>query len=158
TGTENCAKIFDAYRETYAKTFGSQPHPDRLAYSAFAFVGDTDEEALRESLKIQDFLLQSFRAPKGALDVPGYYKPEVRAKILKAEAENPGSVLSLDRTGRTDPRKLVQSGVAFYGNPDSVFEQLKSFFHAVGGFGNLLPMAHGSDMSYALTTKSMRLF
>ncbi|MGO8713512.1 MAG: LLM class flavin-dependent oxidoreductase [Rhizomicrobium sp.] len=158
TGTEACAKLFDFYRQTYAQQFGAPPHPDKLAYCGFAFVGDTDEEALKEAPKIQDFLKQSFRVPKGQLDVPGYLDVNARAAMLKAEAEKPGSVFNFDAVGRSDPEKLVEAGIGFYGNPDSVFEQLKAFFHAVGGFGNFLGMFQGSTMSYALTTKSLRLF
>ena len=158
-GSEACGRLFSLYRQRHEERFGTPPHPDKLAYSGFVFVGDSDEEALREGLKIQDFLLQSFRVPKGQLDVPGYRDVQARAASLKAAAEKPGGGdIFNDKYGRTDPRELVDAGTAFYGTPDSVFEQLKAFFYAVGGFGNLLGMFQGSTMSYTSTTKSLRLF
>jgi alkanesulfonate monooxygenase SsuD/methylene tetrahydromethanopterin reductase-like flavin-dependent oxidoreductase (luciferase family) len=157
-GKDACAKVFATYRDKYAARFGVQPHPEKLAYSAFMFVGDTDEEALREAPKIQDFLRQSFRVPKGTTDVPGYYDVSTRAAILRKEHEQPGTVYNFDASGRAAPQDLVRSGVGFYGNPDSVFEQMKDLFYKVGGFGNFIGMCQGSDMSYALTTKSMKLF
>ncbi len=158
-GTEACAKLFDFYRQRYAAAHGKEPHPDLLAYSGFVFVGDADEEALREAPKFQDFLLQSFRVPKGQLDVPGYIDPKARAAMLKAAAEEGASgTLYSNDVGRADPEKLMDAGIGFYGNPDSVFEQLKAFFYAVRGFGNLLGMFQGSTMGYGLTTQSLRLF
>jgi alkanesulfonate monooxygenase SsuD/methylene tetrahydromethanopterin reductase-like flavin-dependent oxidoreductase (luciferase family) len=158
-GTERCMQIFKAYRETYEKTFGFQPHPDRLAYSSYIFVGDTDEEALQEALKVQDFSRQSSRHPRGTMDMPAFYDPRTRATMLKADVDKPGSVFSAGKQrALTVPEQLVRTGSGFYGNPDSVFEQLKAIFHTVGGFGHFMGMFQASNMSYALTTKSMRLF
>jgi hypothetical protein len=93
------------------------------------------------------------------MDMPGFYDPRVRAGMLKADNDKPGSVF---KTGQqialTPPEKLVQAGAGFYGSPDSVFEQLKALFYALGGFGHFMGMFQGSTMSYDLTTKSMRLF
>jgi alkanesulfonate monooxygenase SsuD/methylene tetrahydromethanopterin reductase-like flavin-dependent oxidoreductase (luciferase family) len=157
-GTKACRQVFDLYRETYTKKFGSPPHPDKLAYSGYIFVGESDEEALREALKIQDYLKQSFRSPKGQYDVPGYYDPRLRATVLKEAAETGRLAFTPQDLVKQDPRTLVDVGIGFYGSPDSVFEQLKDFFYGVGGFGNFMGMFQASTMSYALTTKSVRLF
>jgi alkanesulfonate monooxygenase SsuD/methylene tetrahydromethanopterin reductase-like flavin-dependent oxidoreductase (luciferase family) len=157
-GTEASKKLFAVYREVYEKFHGVQPHPNKLAYSGYCMVADSDAEALREAPKIQDFLKQSFRAPKGQYDVPGYLDPQLRAIILKAESEQPGSAFKFDAAGNADPRDLVDTGIAFYGTPDSVFEQLKTFFYAVGGFGHFMGMFQASTMTYGQTAKSMRMF
>jgi len=157
-GTKAAKKIFDVYRDLYEQKFGTQPHPEKLAYSAFCLVADTDEEALREAPKLQDFVKQATRAAKGQYDPPGYLDPQVRAVMLKAEAEEPGSAFKFDAAGRADPRDLVDAGIAFFGTPDSVFEQLKTFFYAVGGFGHFMGMFQASSMTYGYTAKSLRLF
>jgi alkanesulfonate monooxygenase SsuD/methylene tetrahydromethanopterin reductase-like flavin-dependent oxidoreductase (luciferase family) len=160
-GTEACAKIFNQHRETYTGRFGAAPHPDKLAYAAYVLVADSDEEALREAPKIQDFLRQSFRVPKGQMDVPGYLDARLRGAALKTAAETAGDARPAaykDDISTASPESLVASGLGFYGTPDSVFEQLKAFFYGVGGFGNFLGMFHSSTMSYDLTTRSLELF
>lgn len=158
-GHAACGRLFDIYRQQHLETFGTHAHPEQLAYSNFCFVGETDEEAIREAPKIQDFLFQSFRVPKGQLDVPGYMDPQARAAAFKKLAETgAASDIYSNDIGGAAPRDLVNAGIAFYGSPDSVFEQLKAFFYAVGGFGHYMGMFHGSTMSYDLTVKSLRLF
>ena len=158
-GTDPCKAMFERYRESYAKQFGSPAHPEKLAYCGLIFVGDTDEEALREAPKVQDFFRQSFRVPKGQLDVPGYIDANGRAAAFKAAAASGGSTdLYTDQVGQADPLELIDKGIGFFGNPDSVFEQLKAFFYAVGGVGNIMGLFHGTTMTYDLTAKSLRLF
>ena len=53
---------------------------------------------------------------------------------------------------------MAETGIAFWGSPESVFRQLRDFFYAVGGFGNLLAMMHASTMRYSMTRRSMELF
>jgi alkanesulfonate monooxygenase SsuD/methylene tetrahydromethanopterin reductase-like flavin-dependent oxidoreductase (luciferase family) len=55
----------------------------------------------------------------------------------------------------TPVQELTKGGFMMAGNPDTVFEQMRDFFDAVGGLGNLLPMVQYSTMSYDLTLKSM---
>jgi alkanesulfonate monooxygenase SsuD/methylene tetrahydromethanopterin reductase-like flavin-dependent oxidoreductase (luciferase family) len=157
-GTETAIKLFNQYRDVYKKRHGVAPHPEKLGYSAFCYVADSNAEALREGPKIQDFLIQTFRSPKGQIDLPGYHNPHVRANFMKAEFEEPGSAFRFDAAGKSTPQTLVDTGIAFYGTPDSVFEQLKTFFYATGGFGNFMGMFQASTMSYKATTKSLRLF
>jgi alkanesulfonate monooxygenase SsuD/methylene tetrahydromethanopterin reductase-like flavin-dependent oxidoreductase (luciferase family) len=158
-GTQACKSLFETYRREHLATFGVPAHPEQLAYSAFCFVGETDEEAVREAPKIQDFLLQSLRVPKGQLDVPGYIDPKARAAAFKQRAES-GSTKGIydNDLGTTPAQDLIDAGIGFFGSPDSVFEQLKAFFYAVGGFGNFMGMFQASTMSYALTVKSLKLF
>jgi alkanesulfonate monooxygenase SsuD/methylene tetrahydromethanopterin reductase-like flavin-dependent oxidoreductase (luciferase family) len=158
-GTEPCTEMFKRYREEYSAKYGAQPHPDQLAYSGIVCVGDTDEEALRDAPKVQDFFRQSFRAPRGSLDVPGYIDPNGRAAMFRAAASKGGGAeVYTDKVSAADPLDLINAGIAFVGSPDSVFEQLKTFFYAVGGLGNVMGLFHGSTMTYEVTAKSMRLF
>jgi alkanesulfonate monooxygenase SsuD/methylene tetrahydromethanopterin reductase-like flavin-dependent oxidoreductase (luciferase family) len=158
-GTEPCAAMFERYREAYSKRFGEPAHPEKLAYCGLIVVGDTNEEALREAPKVQDFFRQSFRVPAGQLDVPGYIDANGRAGAFKAAAAKGGSAaIYTDQVGSADPVDLIDRGIGFFGDPDSVFEQLKTFFYAVGGVGNMMGLFHGTTMTYELTAKSMKLF
>jgi alkanesulfonate monooxygenase SsuD/methylene tetrahydromethanopterin reductase-like flavin-dependent oxidoreductase (luciferase family) len=159
-GTDPCKAMFDKYREVYTKENGAPPHPDKLAYSGMVCVGDTDEEALRDAPKVADFFRQSFRAPPGSLDVPGYIDANGRAAIFRAAAAKGDAAANVytDQTSQADPLDLIDKGISFVGNPDSVFEQLKAFFYAVGGFGNIMGLFHGSTMTYEITSRSMRLW
>ena len=52
------------------------------------------------------------------------------------------------QTGTVD--EFVNAGVAFAGNPDTVFEQIKEFNEHVGGLGHLLMMGQGGHISHCL--------
>ena len=60
--------------------------------------------------------------------------------------------------GAAPIEQLCEEGVFFAGGPDTVLEQLRTFYDAVGGFGHLLMMIQGGTMGYDLTTRSMELF
>jgi alkanesulfonate monooxygenase SsuD/methylene tetrahydromethanopterin reductase-like flavin-dependent oxidoreductase (luciferase family) len=158
-GTERSREMFQAYRQDFVAQFGAQPHPSKMAYAGLICVGDNDDEAIRDMPKVQDFFRQSFRAPKGQLDVPGYIDPNGRAAMFRAAAERGGGAdVYMDNFSEADPLDLVEHGIAFAGSPESVFEQLKAFFYGVGGFGNFMGLFHGSTMTYEITERSMRLF
>lgn len=156
-GMKACAEIFDTYRHRVRELGRPEPHPDTFAYCNFIFVGETDEEAIMHAPKVQDFLVQSRRVAPGQLDVPGYSSPEARAMAMRKAAENPASAVR-PNLGTADPIALCESGIAFFGSPESVFQQMKKFFYAVGGLGNYLGMFHGSSMSYGLVRRSMELY
>ena len=46
----------------------------------------------------------------------------------------------------------------FAGNPDQVYEQIKSFYEYCGGFGNLMMMSQAGFMTFDETLSSMKLF
>jgi len=162
-GKKLCKAIFDGYRSRLAELQQPAPHLDRFAYLALVFVGESDAEARQEARKLQWFIQEQRRTLPQFIDVPGYIDPRARASVLKNAAHGGAAELSPGRLdfnsfayGPIDP--IVEGGFSFFGSPDSVFEQMKDFFHSVGGFGNLLAMMHSSTMSYALTRKSMELF
>ena len=164
-GTAGCAGIFDAYRQRCAE-MGVEAPLSKFAYSPQLFVGDTDEEGFREAEKVKLWYREAGRHPFQYTNPPGYLPPEFRAKILKMRAQGiqptaplgPPPAPTMAEVVNTPVEQLTKGGFIFAGNPDSVFDQLRDFFDAVGGFGNLLPMMHYWTMSYDLTVKSMRLF
>jgi alkanesulfonate monooxygenase SsuD/methylene tetrahydromethanopterin reductase-like flavin-dependent oxidoreductase (luciferase family) len=162
-GTRGAADIFAAYRKRSAE-LGIDPPLSKFAYSVQLFVGDTDEEAYREAEKVKLWFREAGRHPFQFTDPPGYLPPEVRAKVLKAKANGrapapplgPPPAPTMAEVIAKPVQELTKGGFMMAGNPDTVFNQLRTFFDAVGGFGNLLPMVQYWTMSYDLTLKSMQ--
>jgi alkanesulfonate monooxygenase SsuD/methylene tetrahydromethanopterin reductase-like flavin-dependent oxidoreductase (luciferase family) len=129
------------------------------------FVGDTDEEALQEAKKLQRWFTEAIRHPIQYTDVPGYTDPATRARFLKARANGldafdmaPPGFLSLRATSRADVEDLVERGYILAGNPDSVFEQLRTVFDRTGGFGNMLMMVQYGTMSTDLVVRGLERY
>lgn len=155
-GKKSCADIFSAYRAELGRLERPEAHPEKFAYCAFVYVRESDRDALANAPKLQDFLLQSRRTAPGQTDIPGYVDAAARATMLKKYVDE-GTPFKQSR-GLGDPIALAESGIAFWGSPESVFGQLREFFYAVGGFGNLLGMFEASTMTYAATRRSMELY
>lgn len=162
-GTQGCAEVFAAYRRRAAEV--GLPAPlSKFAYSVQMFVGDTDEEAYREAEKIKLWYREAGRHPFQYTDPPGYLPPEVRAKVLKAKAQGrtpspplgPPPAPTMAEVVNQPVEALTKGGFMMAGNPDTVFNQMRDFFDAVGGLGNLMPMMQYWTMSYDLTLKSMQ--
>jgi alkanesulfonate monooxygenase SsuD/methylene tetrahydromethanopterin reductase-like flavin-dependent oxidoreductase (luciferase family) len=158
-------RVFDVYRNRYAELGQPAPGLDKFAYYGHVvFVGDTDEEALREAEKIRLHVAQ-IKAPPQFDNIPGYLASDVRAKRMSAESAagngGPAADLPIDRLQHmaTAPiRDLGPEDGFFIGNPDTVFEQLRDFYEKVGGFGHFVMMMHCGGMSYDLTVRSMERF
>ena len=60
------------------------------------------------------------------------------------------------QTGSVD--EFVDAGIAFAGNPDTVFEQIREFNDHVGGLGHLLMMGQGGHLSHEDTVDNLTLF
>jgi alkanesulfonate monooxygenase SsuD/methylene tetrahydromethanopterin reductase-like flavin-dependent oxidoreductase (luciferase family) len=162
-GTRGCAQIFAAYRQRCEELGMPKPPLSKFAYSVQMFVGDTDEEAYAEAEKVKLWYREAGRHPFQYVDIPGYLPPEIRAKLIKAKARGklpspplgPPPAPTIAEVVGTPVAELTAGGFMMAGNPDTVFEQMRDLFDAVGGLGNLLPMVQYSTMSYDLTLKSM---
>lgn len=53
---------------------------------------------------------------------------------------------------------LMEHGLVFAGNPDSVHRQILRMYDHVGGFGQLLMMSQAGFLDHEETVKGMRLF
>jgi alkanesulfonate monooxygenase SsuD/methylene tetrahydromethanopterin reductase-like flavin-dependent oxidoreductase (luciferase family) len=162
-GTQGCADIFGAYRKRSAE-LGIDPPLSKFAYSVQMFVGDTDEEAYREAEKVKLWYREAGRHHFQYTDPPGYLPPEVRAKVLRSKAQGrtpspplgPPPAPTMAEVVNKPVQELTTGGFMMAGNPDTVFYQLRDFFDAVGGLGNLIPMVQYWTMSYESTVKSMQ--
>ncbi len=164
-GKSVCGPMFTSYRDTYRSLGRGLPDLSKLAYCGFVYVGDTDEEALEEAKKLQWFVQQVLRTPDAFQDLPGYVDPAVRAFAMQGMARGLNFTDALTQGG-TSPKDYgfgpiepwVDEGLFFVGDADSVFEQLRDFYRAVGGFGNFLMMVQASTMSYESSRRSMERF
>lgn len=165
-GKVGCAQVFDTYRDRVAELGRPEAPLSKFAYSTQVFVGDTDEEAYEEAEKLKLWFVEAARHYFKYSDPPGFLLPEVRAKVLKAIAAGKRPALplgpppgpSVSDVISTPVAELTDGGYMMAGDADTVFEQMRDFFDAVGGFGNLLPMVQYSTMSYELVEKSMTRF
>ena len=59
---------------------------------------------------------------------------------------------------RCRSRRRSTPALVFAGTPDDVWDQLKSFYDHVGGFGHLLMMGQGGHISHEDTVDNLTLF
>ena len=52
---------------------------------------------------------------------------------------------------------LIERGLIFCGNPDTVVRQIKRFYDYVGGFGHILSMGQAGFLEHDETLKGIRL-
>lgn len=157
--------IFNAYRKRYAELGRPAPRPDRFAYLCLVGVGNTEEEGYERLSKVRGWVWSSGQTPEQYLNPPGFNPIAANVAMMKRHPNMTSwTTHTVGRNGSafnpsTDPaRNLVDSGMGFGGTPDQVFEQIREFHRAVGGFGNLLAMMQGGDLSHEETNDSLRLF
>jgi alkanesulfonate monooxygenase SsuD/methylene tetrahydromethanopterin reductase-like flavin-dependent oxidoreductase (luciferase family) len=164
TGWAVTPGIFDAYRKTAAE-YGREATPHHLAYMALIGVGRTHEEGWRRADQILDYSRTSGIVAPQFVNPPGYVAPTMAAQAIKASG---GSVPRPNRLQTRDgkpinPRTVsvedaINAGLVFAGTPDDVWDQLKSFYDHVGGFGHLLMMAQGGHISHEDTVDNLTMF
>lgn len=147
---EKVREMFDAFRET--ATHGDPEEVRRhIAYMPLVATADTEEKAEKLAQKLSWYLHAKtepqFRNP------PGYVPVSFNVQALKGKY-----------SGRTDAVRtqgleyLREQGVMVYGTPDQVYEQIKTFYDHVGGFGQLLMMQQAGHMTHDEVVSSMTLF
>jgi alkanesulfonate monooxygenase SsuD/methylene tetrahydromethanopterin reductase-like flavin-dependent oxidoreductase (luciferase family) len=159
TGYARTPAIFEAYRAG-AKAGGHTASPDRFAYLAMVGVGETDEEGHRRAHQILDYSRTTPRTAPQYWLPPGYASDELTGQALKVDRIRTvplrdGSPV-LMQTATVD--EYINAGIAFAGNPDTVFEQIKEFSEHVGGIGQLLMMGQGGHINHEDTVDNLTLF
>lgn len=145
--TQKTAGVFRNYRERCAE-LGVPMNPDRLAFSGIVAVGETDEEGYAKAEKI-NWINTHNAAPIQFRNPPGYNGLDVASAFLRQSRY-------LAKTG-TVP-ELIAKGIAFAGNPDSVYRQIKAHYEAVGGYGNLLMLGQAGALEAKDSESNIRLF
>ncbi|HXP02984.1 MAG TPA: LLM class flavin-dependent oxidoreductase [Stellaceae bacterium] len=163
TGWAVTPGIFDAYRETAAKC-GREATPHHLAYMALIGVGRTREEGWRRADQILDYSRTSGVVSPQFANPPGYVAPAMAAQAIKGSGTTARATRLQTRDGKPiNPRTVgvedaIGAGLVFAGTPDDVWDQLKSFYDHVGGFGHLLMMGQGGHISHEDTVDNLTLF
>jgi limonene 1,2-monooxygenase len=128
---------------------------DRYAHAAIA-AGHTTPRAnitVARYVYLADSKKQAMDDLRDAVNYEhGFQKARGLIKILKTNYDLPivGDELSFDQ--------LVEAGVYFLGDPDTVADQLREFYDAAGGFGTLLIVAGKDWATREKRARSMRLF
>jgi alkanesulfonate monooxygenase SsuD/methylene tetrahydromethanopterin reductase-like flavin-dependent oxidoreductase (luciferase family) len=162
-GVDVTRRAWGAYREARAEAGLAKPATDRFGYSAFVYVGDTDEEGVRVGSKLLWFVNTSMKsAPQYAKFLPGTTPPEMAPQLYR----NPNSGGSLGRPGRNSPlnrpgvtAEMAMAGGRMYaGNPDTVYRQIMDFYDKVGGFGHLIMVGKTGHITHDEAVKNITLF
>jgi len=158
--------LFDSYRKR-ARELGKPHGPDKFAYLAIVAVADTDEEAKRRAWEILGYVRTSPIVAKQFVNPPGYVSVEANARALRTSIipnyVPPYATFQL-RDGSRIPQatasvdQLIDAMAVFAGTPDKVYEQIKEYYNYVGGFGHILMMGQGGNLSHRDTVDNYRLF
>ncbi|MBO0689222.1 MAG: LLM class flavin-dependent oxidoreductase [Candidatus Dormibacteraeota bacterium] len=149
TGLDGTKTIFDAYRARRAELGDPEPAPEQFAYLALVSVGRTDEEGLEGARKLTWYITSNKVAPQFA-QPPGYLSVAAHAAALKGLKPR-GAARDLTF------EQLIEQGIIFAGNPDTVVGQVRRFADHVGGLGHLLVMGQAGFLDHEETVRSMRL-
>jgi len=150
-GHVEAKKIFQAYRNGWRKAGRPEPVPfHRLGYACLVYTGDTDEEGFAGGRKLTWYLSHN-KIPLHFRNPPGYLPPAANVQVLrKGTIGRPDDYVP-------DLDDLIERGIIFCGNPDTVFKQIKRFYDYVGGFGHILSMGQAGFLEHDETLKGIRL-
>jgi alkanesulfonate monooxygenase SsuD/methylene tetrahydromethanopterin reductase-like flavin-dependent oxidoreductase (luciferase family) len=150
-GYDRTRQAFDAYKAARREAELPAPGEDRFSYMAFAYVGDTDEEALRIGQKIAWFLTVSIKsAPQMSKFQPGNVAPEMAPAAWRTGASR------RPRPTNLDAEVLIGQGQMFAGNPDTVARQIKEFRRKVGGICHVIMMTRQGLVTHAEAEASFK--
>jgi alkanesulfonate monooxygenase SsuD/methylene tetrahydromethanopterin reductase-like flavin-dependent oxidoreductase (luciferase family) len=150
SGYDGTKAIWDSYRQEAERLGRGAPPSDRFAYAALVYVGNTDAEGLAGAEKLRWYLY----ANKFGVHIshpPGYVPPAGRAPILSGKS-SPTALYEMTQ------EQLLETGLMFAGNPDTVHRQIMEFSDRVGGMGHLLIMGQAGFLEHEETVASMSLF
>ncbi len=156
-GTEGARAIFEGYRRGALESGMPEPPPERFAYLGMVYVGQDDDDGYAGARKLQWYLQHNKVAPQ-FMDVAGYSDVRARAAMMRKVATGETLATPVAHLAHAPIDELTKEGYFFAGSPDSVFCQLRDFYHRVDGFGHFLMMIHGGTMGYELCRRSMERF
>ena len=141
-------RYLQSYRDT-AQGYGYEASDDQLGWAVPVYVADTDEQAVREAkVPFELFRNRLLKMPFEMLLPPGYTSRESLKGMMAAKA-----AITQDLTIEF----AMENGMIICGSPDTVREQITSYWNTMR-FGNLLTMMHFGTLSQELTRRSMELF
>jgi alkanesulfonate monooxygenase SsuD/methylene tetrahydromethanopterin reductase-like flavin-dependent oxidoreductase (luciferase family) len=162
-GVDVTKRAWGSYREARKEAGLSAPSTDRFGYSAFVYVGDTDEEGVRVGSKLLWFVNTSMKsAPQYQKFLPGTTPPELAPRLYRdpnagGSLGRPGRDSALNRAGVTAEMAMA-GGRMYAGNPDTVYRQIMDFYQKVGGFGQLIMVGKTGFITHDEAVKNITLF
>jgi len=152
---------FPIYRKTYLEIHKRPAPLDRFAYLANVAVAADEATARERANKLLKFAETSERIEQRYLNPPGALMPADNVRFLRARSTvNHRERTRPDGTPMSNPPTAEDqraNDVLFWGTPDQVFEQIRSFYESVGGFGNLL-VQMGGTMTHGELRDGITLF
>jgi len=165
-GWQKSRDLFAEYRKEWALAGRQGPVPlERRAYLGMVAVADTEEEAHRRAKLIRGYVDTNTLSLESGKNPPVFWSPTDASRLVKlfGEAAPKMQVVARDgtRIGAVDSASIsdmIAGGMMFCGTPDQVYRQITEFSDAVGGFGNLLMMGQGGQLSHTDTVDNLKLF
>jgi alkanesulfonate monooxygenase SsuD/methylene tetrahydromethanopterin reductase-like flavin-dependent oxidoreductase (luciferase family) len=149
TPIANQLRAFENFRRL-AEERGRTVRPDELIFTVIAYVGDTDDEAVRECRPhIQRFFEWFHRVPPKYLSPPGYVS---RDEYLRRAAS-----AALADASRATWDDMVSVGRIAAGSPDTVADLIAGWAQEAGTSRILVTLQHG-DMPEWKAVKNMTRF
>lgn len=171
-GVEETRRAWHAYREARRLDGLPEVDHDHYAYAALVAVADTHEAGMKLGEQLLWFLNTGLRtAPQFSRDLPGTIPAEFAPKALRTKRElvaapekgqaTSDAFAAAPKNNRAligiSPEAAMERGILFAGSPETVFEQLSTFYDQVGGFGHLVTMGRAGFMTHAETSRSIEL-
>ena len=120
-GMDGTKRAWAAYRQAREEAGLPPPALDRFAYTAFVYVGDTDEEGVRVGSKLLWFLNTSLKqAPQMSKFLPGRMPPEMAPRMWRTGPQagaRPADALIGMTAEQAIASKLMFAGTAGDGVP-----------------------------------------
>jgi alkanesulfonate monooxygenase SsuD/methylene tetrahydromethanopterin reductase-like flavin-dependent oxidoreductase (luciferase family) len=152
TGFDGTKTVFDSYRARRVELGLPAAARDRFAYAALVYTGETDAEGYAGARKLM-WYLESNKVPPQFTSPPGYHP--IASTVNAMKGATPG-IYKMFQNPTLEG--LMEHGLVFAGNPDSVYRQIMRMYDHVGGFGQLLMMSQAGFLDHEETVKGMRMF
>jgi alkanesulfonate monooxygenase SsuD/methylene tetrahydromethanopterin reductase-like flavin-dependent oxidoreductase (luciferase family) len=153
TGFQGTQVVFETYRARRAELGFPPPTPDRFAYAALVYTGETDAEGLAGARKLM-WYVEANKVPLQFTNPPGYQP--VTATVNAMKGATGAGIFKLFQNPSLEA--FMEYGLVFAGNPDSVHRQIMKMYNSVDGFGHLLIMGQAGFLDHDETVKGMKLF
>jgi alkanesulfonate monooxygenase SsuD/methylene tetrahydromethanopterin reductase-like flavin-dependent oxidoreductase (luciferase family) len=156
-GMEGTKRAWAAYRQARVDAGLAAPGLDRFAYTAFVYVGDTDEEGVRVGSKLLWFLNTSLKqAPQYSKFLPGRMAPELAPRMWRTGVQ--AAARPADALKSMTAEQAIEQKLMFAGRPETVYRQIMDCYDELGGFGHLIFIGRSGFLTHAEAEKSLRLF
>ncbi|MBX5493172.1 MAG: LLM class flavin-dependent oxidoreductase [Chloroflexi bacterium] len=138
--------LVNAYRRVCQEHGYPEPTPDKFAYLALVYVGETDAQAQEDGKGLLWYLQR--RRHKWLNLPPGYVPPDQMAKAYRGVGGKPYA---------ESWEGLQAKGIVIAGNPDTVIERVR-YLHERCHIGHLLMMMQAGPMPTDKVRRSLELF